>query len=126
MQEGIDKDWPRDGLAGRVRGWEESIADLLLILDHGISAARHLASRASAGLQARDIPAGLAVAAVDPSGPADVAGLRPGDIIVAIGTAPVYRRTDLGLLLREHAPGDPLAVSYVRDRELRRTVLTLG
>jgi uncharacterized protein YndB with AHSA1/START domain len=126
VQQGADQDWPRDGLAGRVRGWEESIADLVLILDHGVSAARHLASRASAGLSTRDIPAGLSVAAVDPGGPADAAGLRPGDIILRIGTAPVYRRTDLSLLLRAHAPGQSLPVGYVRDGELRQTVLTLG
>lgn len=41
MQQGTDEDRPRDGLAGRIRGWEESIADLALILDqesepHGI------------------------------------------------------------------------------------------
>jgi uncharacterized protein YndB with AHSA1/START domain len=126
LQQGTEKDWPRDGLAGRVRGWEESIADLVLILDHGVRAARHLASRADAGLSARDIPAGLSVAAVDPDGPADAAGLRPGDIIVRIGTAPVYRRTDLSLLLRAHAPGQSLPVGYVRDRELRQAVLTLG
>lgn len=126
VQHGTDRDWPRDGLAGRIRGWEESIADLVLILDHGVSAARHLASRASAGLSARDIPAGLCVAAVEPGGPADAAGLRPGDIILRFGTAPVYRRTDLSLLLRAHAPGQCVPVGYVRDRELRQTVLTLG
>lgn len=126
VQQGTDQDWPRDGLAGRVRGWEESIADLVLMLDHGVSAARHLSSRASAGLSARDIPAGLSVTAVDPGGPADAAGLRPGDIVVRIATAPVYRRTDLSLLLRAHAPGQSVPVDYVRDRELRQTVLTLG
>lgn len=126
VQHGTGQDWPRDGLAGRVRGWEESIADLVLILDHGVRAARHLASRASAGLSARDTPAGLAVAAVDPGGPADAAGLRPADIIIQIGTTPLYRRTDLSLLLRAHPPGQSLPVSYVRDRELRQTVLTLG
>ena len=126
LQQGANEHWPRDGLAGRIRGWEESIADLLLILDHGVSAARHLASRASAGLTTLDIPAGLAIATVGPSGPADSAGLRPGDIIIQIGAAPVYRGTDLSLLLREHAPGQPLPIAYVRDREVHQAVLTLA
>jgi len=126
VQQGTGRDCPHDGLAGRVRGWEESIADLVLILDHGISAARHLAGRARAGLSARDIPAALCIAEVDTGGPVEAAGLRSGDIIVQIGTAPVYRRTDLSLLLRAHAPGQSLPVGYVRERELRQTVLTLG
>jgi uncharacterized protein YndB with AHSA1/START domain len=125
VQRGTETGWPPDGLPGRIRGWEESVADLVLLLDHGVRAARHLARRAETGMQARDVPAGLAVSAVSPDGPAAAAGLRIGDIVTCVGTAPVYRRTDLGILLRAHQPGETLTIGYVRDRAAHTTQLTL-
>lgn len=125
VHRGGDEGWPQDGLAGRVRGWEESIADLVLLLDHGVRAARHTAARADAGLAAADVPAGLAIRSVASGGPAEGAGLRAGDVVIAFAGAPVYRRTDLSLLLRAHKPGQTVSVGYVRDGAVHDAELTL-
>lgn len=125
-QTGLAPGWPRDGLAGRIRGWEESITDLVLILDHGVHQARHMARVAHTGMATRDVPAGLAVDDVTAGSPADRAGLRCGDVLLSFDGVPVYRRADLRLLLRARRAGEPATVRFVRDRRTHTTTLTLG
>jgi uncharacterized protein YndB with AHSA1/START domain len=126
VHRGEDEDWPADGLAGRVRGWEESIADLVLLLDHGVSAARHMAGRGDPGMATEDVPAGLAIRSVAPGGAAEAAGLHAGDVLISFAGVPVYRRTDLSILLRGHGAGRTVPVEYVRDRAVHSAELTLG
>ncbi len=125
QQAGLTPDWPRDGLASRIRGWEESIADLVLILDHGVHHARHMARPAHTAMVTRDVPAGLAVEDVTADGPADHAGLRRGDILLSFDDAPVHRRADLRVLLRARKPGESATVQFVRQRQVHTAVLTL-
>ncbi len=125
-QHGIRPAWPPDGLAGRMRGWDEAVADLVLILDHGVHAARHMADRVDPGMSTLDVSAGIQIEAVVPKGPADVAGLHPGDVIVKVSSTPVYRRSDLTILWRSFSPGTEVAVQYVRDRQILTTELTFG
>src|ERR687885_471586 len=62
--------------------------------------------------QARDdFPGGAQVESVSPNGPADVAGVRLGDLIVGFGDKPVRSTDDLLTLLDQSAIG--------RDTELR-------
>lgn len=125
-QHGIRPAWPPDGLAGRVRGWDEAVADLVLILDHGVHAARHMADRVDPGMSTLDVSAGAQVETVVPKGPADIAGLHPGDVILKVSTTPVYRCSDLTLLWRSFSPGKKVAVQYVRDRKILTTALIFG
>lgn len=55
--------------------------------------------------------------AVFPGSPADVAGLKEGDVIVAVGNDPVTDENPLGELIGKHAPGDELVLDVVRGEE---------
>jgi putative serine protease PepD len=58
---------------------------------------------------------GALVASVVPNGPADKAGLRPGDVITKINNEPVDNVNDLIAATRLHSIGDVVTVTYIRD-----------
>jgi putative serine protease PepD len=64
--------------------------------------------------------------AVDPNGPAARAGLRPGDVIVTADGKPVTSAEELIALIRKHAPGQRLTLTYVRSGHRRTAVVVLG
>ncbi|MEU7166898.1 trypsin-like peptidase domain-containing protein [Streptomyces morookaense] len=88
--------------------------------------------RAALGITGRAIvgsdfaPAGVALVAVAPGGPADKAGLRPGDIVTRVGKAPVTTMQSLAETLAGLKPGDRTEVTYVRDGAEQTTTVTLG
>ncbi|MBC6463493.1 S1C family serine protease [Actinomadura sp. HBU206391] len=59
-------------------------------------------------------------------GPADRAGLKPGDIITAFDGKPVAGPTDLLAMIRSRAPGDKVKISYKRGSDERTVDITLG
>ncbi|HMC38015.1 MAG TPA: S1C family serine protease [Acidimicrobiales bacterium] len=69
--------------------------------------------RAAVGLEERD---GLLVRHVDEEGPAAAAGIRPGDLIVAVGGSPVAGIDALAEAVEAHGDGN-LAVTVVRGAE---------
>ena len=64
--------------------------------------------------------------AVMPGGPADKAGLRSGDVIVAIDGRAVTSAEELIITIRKHVPGERITVTYVRGGHRRTTVVVLG
>lgn len=60
---------------------------------------------------------GAVVAEVIPGGPADEAGIRPGDIVVGIDGAAVTGASGLVAAIRDHEPGDEVPLVLVRDGE---------
>jgi S1-C subfamily serine protease len=58
---------------------------------------------------------GVLVYAVAPDGPAAKAGIRPGDVLTAVGTQKVTNVEELFAALRQHGPGKAVAISYLRD-----------
>jgi putative serine protease PepD len=60
------------------------------------------------------------------NGPAEQAGLRPGDVIVAIDGQSVSTPDELVVLLRTRQPGDEVTLRYVRDGVEAEVTLTLG
>jgi S1-C subfamily serine protease len=58
-----------------------------------------------------DSTEGAIVAGVVAGGPADQAGLRPGDVITAVGDEPVTSPEDLLAALRAHRPGDTVTMT---------------
>jgi putative serine protease PepD len=93
-------------------------------------------SHAYLGLQATPVAAsaakvngtaeGLIVSGIDPSGPAQAAGLAVGDVITTIdGTAAVSTDQLVELTLTKR-PGDKVTIGYTRGGASRTATLTLG
>ena len=61
---------------------------------------------------------GLRVAEVVAGGPAERAGLRPGDLLVSAAGHPVAVAQDLQRLMFEEAIGKPLAITVMRNGAL--------
>ena len=74
------------------------------------------ASHPVIGVTARDVTggAGALVAALDADGPAAAGGIEPGDIIVAVGGTRVASAAEMVATLREHEPGDRIAIEVAR------------
>ncbi|MFD6951939.1 MULTISPECIES: S1C family serine protease [unclassified Nocardiopsis] len=64
--------------------------------------------------------------AVEEGGPADEAGLRSGDVIVALDGDRVDSGQELLAMLRGLSPGDEVEVEYERDGERDTATVTLG
>ena len=69
---------------------------------------------------------GALVAEVEPSGPADSAGLRAGDVVTALGSEDVKNSGDLLSVLRHYRPGDTVEATVVRDGGEKTFDLELG
>lgn len=78
------------------------------------------------GIQGEALPLGQMVDDVVGGGPADQAGVLPGDIIVAIDGQSVTRSTSLLDLLLEKSAGDTVKVTLDRDGAEQTVGLTLG
>jgi putative serine protease PepD len=71
-------------------------------------------------------PAGLFVEAVTAGGPADSAGLRPGDVIVEVDGEPAESADALVLKTLQMKAGDTVRLKFVRLGATHTTVLTLS
>jgi glutaredoxin-like YruB-family protein len=87
------------------------------------------ASIADAASQVKEhpgIPAlGAYVGRVRTGSPAEKAGLRPGDVIVALAGQPVTRTADVYRLLPQVPTGHDVSLAYVRNGEERDTLFRL-
>jgi putative serine protease PepD len=63
---------------------------------------------------------------ITPGGPADEAGLSPGDVIVAMDDRPVTSPDELIVRIRAHAPGDVITLTVREDGQEREVDVTLG
>ncbi|HYX43419.1 MAG TPA: trypsin-like peptidase domain-containing protein [Acidimicrobiales bacterium] len=57
---------------------------------------------------------------------ADVAGLQPGDVVVALGSDRVRSSDDLLTAVRKHRPGDRVEITWNRGSRSQSATLTLG
>jgi S1-C subfamily serine protease len=71
-------------------------------------------------------PAGTGVVAVTSGGPADRAGLRPGDVIQAAGGTPTPDTQALAGALAAAHPGEQITLAVIRDGQELTVELTLG
>ena len=71
-------------------------------------------------------PAANGSPGVFPGSPAEEAGLRDGDIVVAVDGQPVDADHDLATRILPHVPGDTVALSVVRDGRTVEISVTLG
>jgi serine protease Do len=70
-------------------------------------------------------PEGALVADVEPGGPADKAGLKPGDLILRVGQVAVPRAEDLPRIVARHQPGAKVKVEIRRERVTRSVEVSL-
>lgn len=82
------------------------------IMGQTVSLDRRLAVRYGLGTSSA-----VRVAEVHPGTAAERAGIRPGDLIVALGDSPIGSLDDLQLSLGRHRLGEPLSVQIVRNGE---------
>jgi S1-C subfamily serine protease len=71
-------------------------------------------------------PAGTGIVSVTSGGPADHAGLRPGDVIQAAGGTPTPDTQALAGVLAAAHPGDQITLSVIRATQELTVKLTLG
>jgi serine protease Do len=95
-------------------------------------------SRGFLGIILQDITPGLAeafnlpdqngalVADVSPNSPAEKAGVKSGDVIVALNGKNVGDSSSLQLAVSENAPGSPAALKLIRDGKAKTVSVTLG
>jgi membrane-associated protease RseP (regulator of RpoE activity) len=69
---------------------------------------------------------GAEVGSVVTNGPADEAGIRSGDVIVAVSGTAIDSPEDLGAAVRSHDPGDLVDVVVVRDGAEQTITAGLG
>jgi putative serine protease PepD len=70
---------------------------------------------------------GVLVRSVQPGGPADKAGIRPGDLIEALGGVPTPTAEALLTALAMHKPGEKVDVALIHQNGQPATVsVTLG
>lgn len=69
---------------------------------------------------------GILLARVIEGFPADVAGLRAGDVIVQLGDEPIANTGELSAFLMNHPPGETVQVVFLRGGLERRTDVVLG
>ena len=69
---------------------------------------------------------GVLVADVLKDGPAEAAGMKPGDIIVDLGGAPIKEVTDLQKRVAAIPPGRSSALTVLRDRKPTKLTVKLG
>jgi serine protease Do len=70
--------------------------------------------------------AGVLIADVAAEGPGAAAGLRPGDIVIAIGTNPLSSRLQLERAVNTLAPGDVVMLQLRRGSQLLTMSVKLG
>jgi serine protease Do len=73
-----------------------------------------------------DHPHGALVGDIEPASPAEKAGIRSGDVIVAVDGQDVPHAEDLPRLVARHAPGTQVKLGVVRERQKRDVDVTLA
>jgi len=69
---------------------------------------------------------GSIVASLQPGGPADKAGMKVGDVIVAVNQAPSRNTAELLSLVAALSPGDKANIEVLRNRQRTRLKLTVA
>lgn len=78
------------------------------------------------GVQTGPTQDGQVIAAVEPEGPADTAGMEPGDIVIAVDGTTISDDTTFMDLLLDHRAGDTVELTISRDGEEQTLTVTLG
>ncbi|NIR44151.1 MAG: PDZ domain-containing protein [Gammaproteobacteria bacterium] len=69
---------------------------------------------------------GLRLSGIRAGSPADQAGLQAGDVVIEFAGKDVLNIYDYTYALRDHAPGDTVAIKVRRDGEVIELTAVLG
>jgi len=69
---------------------------------------------------------GAVVRSVERSGPAESAGVQPGDVLLAVGPRTIEHASDFTLAIAEYLPGDEVTVAVFRDGARHEMTVQLG
>ena len=69
---------------------------------------------------------GITLSSVEPGGPADRAGLKPGDVILAMADHYLYTADELKAEVHRHQPGLTVSLRYRRYSTIYDTSITIG
>ena len=72
------------------------------------------------------VDSGVIISSVEKGSPADVAGLKAGDILVKFGSVDIKTLAYLKYQLYKHNIGDNVEVSYYRGNDLKTTTINLS
>lgn len=103
----------------RLSGWREALHDLAAYLATGVVLRRHFEGRSATGVVVAEDAGGLHVLDVRPGTFGEEAGLEPGDVIVRLGGAAVFARSDLWFAQRLFEPGTEVTVDAIREGRVR-------
>jgi len=78
------------------------------------------------GVRVHQLEEGAEVTEVAPGSAAETAGLREGDLILAVDDEEVTRETPLTVLIAAHEPGDVVVLTIERDGREREIEVELG
>ena len=73
-----------------------------------------------------DGASGAYVKSVTPGGPADDAGIQPGDLITAVDDTPIHAFDELRGTISAYNPGETVTVTIERDGQSSQVQVTLG
>ncbi len=90
------------------------------------SGPRQVVGLAFLGIQGEDGEKGARITQVNRNGPADRAGLRVDDVIIAVGDKSIASYAALLEEIRRHKGGDKVKVRLRRGREVKELELTFG
>jgi putative serine protease PepD len=71
-------------------------------------------------------PGGALVTDVQSGSPAEKAGLREGDLVTDVDGEAITSMTELAAVIRRHAPGDRISLTFARDDRERTVEVELG
>ncbi len=110
--------------AGYSIGWDQAIADLILVIEHGVGLNRHQL-HPWIGLRTENCRTGVKVVQVMPGRWGERVGLAVGDLLLKIDRASIFGVGDVWDAGRRHDPGDELEAVYLHEGELRRGTAAL-
>ena len=88
------------------------------------------AAHAALGVQGYSVISGLRAGAylsqIEPNGPAAKAGLKRGDVVVAVDGQPVQIYEALVVFVQQHKPGDKVSIAYFRGSAQHTLTVTLA
>lgn len=103
-------------------GMDEALADLVLYLEHGVRYPRHrdVPGRSSLGATFTKVPGAVRVADVVDGEFAAQAGMHAGDLLLQVGSAPIFDMSDVALVHKVHEAGEETTVVFARGEEVRQ------